>query len=87
MDEVTGQMRAHDGCVSCGPASEEAVASVAERLGRGIKKELACFVLDMRQTGGSRTGCHPFLLHICCVNSVAGAFSGLGFRKYAAKFE
>ena len=38
MDEVTGQMRAHDGCVSCGPASEEAVASVAERLGRGIKK-------------------------------------------------
>ena len=38
MDEVTGQMRAHDGCVSCGPTSEEAVASVAERLGRGIKK-------------------------------------------------
>lgn len=38
MDEVTGQMRAHDGCVSCGPASEEAVASVAKRLGRGIKK-------------------------------------------------
>ena len=38
MDEVTGQMRAHDGCVSCEPASEEAVASVAERLGRGIKK-------------------------------------------------
>ena len=38
MDEVTGQMRAHDGCASCGPASEEAVASVAERLGRGIKK-------------------------------------------------
>ena len=38
MDEVTGQMRAHDGCVGCGPASEEAVASVAKRLGRGIKK-------------------------------------------------
>ncbi len=38
MDEVTCQMRAHDGCVSCGPASEEAVASVAKRLGRGIKK-------------------------------------------------
>ena len=38
VDEVTGQMRAHDGCVSCGPASEEAVASVAKRLGRGIKK-------------------------------------------------
>jgi predicted CoA-substrate-specific enzyme activase len=38
MDEVTGQMRAHDGCANCGPASEEAVASVAERLGRGIKK-------------------------------------------------
>ena len=38
MDEVTGQMRAHDGCVSCGPASEEAVASVAKRLGHGIKK-------------------------------------------------
>ena len=31
-------MRAHDGCVSCGPASEEAVTSVAKRLGRGIKK-------------------------------------------------
>ena len=38
MDEVTGQMRAHDDCVSCGPASEEAVTSVAKRLGRGIKK-------------------------------------------------
>ncbi|MDY5472962.1 MAG: 2-hydroxyacyl-CoA dehydratase, partial [Collinsella sp.] len=38
MDEVTGQMRAHDGCVSCGSVSEEAVASVAKRLGRGIKK-------------------------------------------------
>ena len=38
MDEVTGQMRAHDGCVSYGPASEDAVASVAKRLGRGIKK-------------------------------------------------
>ena len=38
MDEVTGQMRAHDGCVSCGSVDESAVASVAERLGRGIKK-------------------------------------------------
>ena len=38
MDEVTGQMRAHDGCVSCDSVSEEAVASVAKRLGRGIKK-------------------------------------------------
>ena len=38
MDEVTGQMRDHDGCVSCGSSSEEAVASVAKRLGRGIKK-------------------------------------------------
>ena len=38
MDEVTGQMRAHDGCVSCSSVDESAVASVAERLGRGIKK-------------------------------------------------
>ena len=38
MEEVTGQMRAHDGCVSCGSVDESAVASVAERLGRGIKK-------------------------------------------------
>ena len=38
MDEVTGQMRAHDGCVSCGSVDESAVASVAERLRRGIKK-------------------------------------------------
>lgn len=38
MDEVTGQMRAHDGCVSCGSVDESAVASVAKRLGRGIKK-------------------------------------------------
>ena len=38
MDEVTGQMRAHDGCVSCGSVDEDAVASVAERLGRGIKE-------------------------------------------------
>ena len=37
MDEVTGQMRAHDGCVSCGSVDESAVASVAERLGRGVK--------------------------------------------------
>ena len=38
MDEVTGQMRAHDGCASCGSVDEDAVASVAKRLGRGIKK-------------------------------------------------
>ena len=38
MDEVSGQMRAHDGCASCGSVDEGAVASVAERLGRGIKK-------------------------------------------------
>ena len=37
MDEVTGQMRAHDGCVSCGSVDESAVASVAKRLGRGVK--------------------------------------------------
>jgi len=30
---------------------------------------LACYVLDMRQTGGSRIGYHPFLLDICCVNA------------------
>ena len=37
MDEVSGQMRAHDGCVSCGSVDESAVASVAERLGCGVK--------------------------------------------------
>ena len=38
MDEVTGQMRAHDGCASCGPASEEAVASVASVWDAAIKE-------------------------------------------------
>lgn len=36
----------------------------------------------MRQTGGSHTGYHPFLLDICCANGLAGAFRGLGFRKW-----
>lgn len=31
----------------------------------------------MGQTGGSRTGYHPFLLDICCVNDLATAFRGL----------
>ncbi len=40
MDEVTGQMRPHhpedDSCTSCGAVSEDAVAEVAERLGRNL---------------------------------------------------
>lgn len=35
----------------------------------------------MRQAGGSRTGYHPLLLDICCVNGLAGAFGGLVFQK------
>ena len=42
---------------------------------------------DMGQTGGSRTGYHPFLLDICCVNGPTITPCELGFRKYAAKFE
>lgn len=35
----------------------------------------------MRQTGGGRTGYHPFLLDICCVKDLVAAFHGLVFQK------
>ena len=41
----------------------------------------------MRQTGGSRTGYHPFLLDICCVNRFVAAFYALEFRKCGEKRE
>ena len=39
----------------------------------------------MRKTGGSHTGCYPFLLDTCCVIGLAGTFRGLGFRKCGEK--
>ena len=47
----------------------------------------ARFEPDIRQTGGSRTGYHPFLLDICCVNAPTITLCELRFRKYAAKSE
>ena len=35
----------------------------------------------MRQTGGGRTGYHPFLLDICCAKDLVAAFRGLVFQK------
>lgn len=39
----------------------------------------------MRQTGGSHTGYHPFLLDICCVNGLADAFRGLRISEVRGK--
>ena len=39
----------------------------------------------MRQTGGGRTGYHPFLLDICGVNCLAFLSCELGFRKCGEK--
>ena len=85
MDEVTGQMRAHDDCVSCGSVSEGAVASVAKRLGRGIGSSWPAFGLDIGANGWQPYRLPPVLLDICCVNRFVAAFYALGISEVRGK--